>query len=216
MSSERKTLKVFFMPGLQACTSWWPSVSSVTLSTLHEQAQCMVWLAELQSLTAVQHHFRTQFGRQPPTWKNIWFWDNKLRATGSLLHVKSWKKQTSEENVNRIREAFQQSQRKSIHAASLQVQNPCSTVHDVLHKRVYKIHMIHALKLSDQVTCTNLPVDMIEKIDGSPDFLHQACFFNEATFHVRGVVYRYNCGIWGSQNPHVTCEFERGSPKVNV
>jgi hypothetical protein len=35
-------------------------------------------------------------------------------------------------------------------------------------------------------------------------------------FHVSGVVSRYDCKILGSQNPHVTCELERGSPKVNV
>jgi hypothetical protein len=35
-------------------------------------------------------------------------------------------------------------------------------------------------------------------------------------FHVSGVVNRYNCRIWGSQNPYVTCELERDSPQVNV
>jgi hypothetical protein len=76
--------------------------------------------------------------------------------------------------------------------------------------------MIHALKQSDQVARTNFAVDMLERIDASPDFLHQVCFLDEATFHVNGIVNRYNCRIWGSQNPCVTCELERGSPKVNV
>jgi hypothetical protein len=48
------------------------------------------------------------------------------------------------------REAFQQSLRKSIHAASLQLQIPHSTVYNMLLKRVYKIQLIHALKPSDQ------------------------------------------------------------------
>jgi hypothetical protein len=89
------------MPGLRACASWRPSASSVTMLTPQEEVQCVLWLAELQSLTVVQRRFRTQYGSQPPTRKSIQFWDNKLRTTGSLLHVKS------EENVNRIREAFQ-------------------------------------------------------------------------------------------------------------
>jgi hypothetical protein len=84
---------------------------------------------------AVQHHFRTQYGCQPPIWKSTRFWDNKLRTTDRMLHVKSPGK-TSEVNVNHIREAFQRSLHKSIHAASLQLQIPCSTVHDVLHKRL--------------------------------------------------------------------------------
>ncbi|PNF19248.1 hypothetical protein B7P43_G08217 [Cryptotermes secundus] len=99
-------------------------------------------------------------------------------------------------------------------------QIPRSIVHDVLHKRLhlrrYKIQMIHALKPSDQVARTNFAVDMLERTDASPDFVRQVCFSDEATFHVSGVVNRYNCRIWGSQNPHVTCELERGSPKLNV
>jgi hypothetical protein len=119
-----------------------------------EQVQCVLWPAELQSLMAVQRRFRTQLGRQPPTGKNIQFWDNKLRTTGRLLRVESpGETRTSEENVSCIREAFQQSLRKSIRAAILQLQSPRSIVHTVLHKRLclrpYKFQMIHALKPSD-------------------------------------------------------------------
>jgi hypothetical protein len=77
--------------------------------------------------------------------------------------------------------------------------------------------MIHALKPSDQVARANFVVDILEEFDSSLDFLHQVCFSEEAMFHVNGIVNRYICRIyWGSQNPRVTFEFERGSPKVNV
>jgi hypothetical protein len=69
---------------------------------------------------------------------------------------------------------------------------------------------------SDQVARTNFAVDMLEGNNASANFLHQVCFLDKTMFHVSGVVNRYNCRIWGSQNPHVTCELERGSPKVNV
>jgi hypothetical protein len=70
------------------------------MSTPHEQVQRVLWVPELQSLTAVQRHFRTQYGRQPPIRKSIRFWDNKLRTTGSLLRVKSpGKARTSEEKT---------------------------------------------------------------------------------------------------------------------
>ncbi|PSN47258.1 hypothetical protein C0J52_16522, partial [Blattella germanica] len=72
--------------------------------------------------------FRTRFGCHPPTRKSIRFWDNKLRTTGSLLRVKSPEKpRTSDEKVDRIREAFPRSPRKSVRAASLQLQVPRST-----------------------------------------------------------------------------------------
>jgi hypothetical protein len=97
-----------------------------------------------------------------------------------------------------------------------------STVHAVLHYRLclraYKIQMIHALKLSDQVACRNFAVDMLERIEASPNLhlLCQVCFSDEATFYISGVVNKYNCRVWGSQNPHATCELETGSPKMNV
>jgi hypothetical protein len=92
------------------------------MSTTQKKVQCVLWLSELQCLTTVQSGFRTQHGRQPPTRNSIRFWDNKLRTTGSLLHVKPpGKARTSEENVNCIREVFQRSPRKSIRAASLQL-----------------------------------------------------------------------------------------------
>jgi hypothetical protein len=86
MSSERKSLRVFRarltrMRQLVTCGELRNDVDT------QEQGQCVLWLAELQSLTAVQCRFRTQYGRQPPKWKSIRFWDNKLRTAGSL----SWK-----------------------------------------------------------------------------------------------------------------------------
>jgi hypothetical protein len=63
---------------------------------------------------------------------------------------------------------------------------------------------------------TNFAVDMLETIDAPTDFLFQVCFSDEATFHASGVVNRYNCRIWGSQDPHATLELQRGSPKVNM
>jgi hypothetical protein len=59
------------------------------MSTPQEQVQCVLWLAELQNLSAVQRRFRTQYRCQPPTWKSFRLWDNKLRSTGSQFRIKS-------------------------------------------------------------------------------------------------------------------------------
>jgi hypothetical protein len=60
----------------------------------------MLWLAQLQPLTAVQRCFKMQYVRQSPRRKSIRFWDNKLRTKGSLLHVKSLgKTRTSKEKA---------------------------------------------------------------------------------------------------------------------
>jgi hypothetical protein len=76
--------------------------------------------------------------------------------------------------------------------------------------------MINALKLSEQAAHTNFTVDLLENIDMSPSFLCQVCLLDEVIFHVSGFVNRYNCRIWVSQNPHDTCQLERGRPKVSV
>ena len=47
-------------------------------------------------------------------------------------------------------------------------------------------------------------------------FTKKLVFSDEATFHVCGKVNHYNVRIWGTENPHVTMEHVRDSPKVNV
>lgn len=47
-------------------------------------------------------------------------------------------------------------------------------------------------------------------------FLSRVIFSDEATFHINGKVNRHNVRIWGLQNPHVTLEHERDTPKLNV
>ena len=49
-----------------------------------------------------------------------------------------------------------------------------------------------------------------------PGFLKGVCFSDQSTFHVSGLLNRHNLRIWGSENPHDTCELERDSPKLNV
>jgi hypothetical protein len=68
------------------------------------------------------------------------------------------------------------------------------------------------LKLTDEVDCTNFTVDMLER----NDFLDKLRLSDEATFHVCTVVNVYKCRILGNRNPHVTCQMETDSAKMNV
>ena len=43
---------------------------------------------------------------------------------------------------------------------------------------------------------------MLDKLDSDPAFLKRVCFSDESTFHVSGLLNRYDLGIWGSENPH--------------
>jgi hypothetical protein len=121
---------------------------------------------------------------------------HSVLGQNTLLVKSPGKTRTSEENVNRIRKAFQWNPCKSIRAAVTKstFNSPRCATQKAPHQS-YKIQTIHALKPSDQVTCKHFAVDMLERNDASPDFLRQVCFSDEARIHVNGVANRYNCRI---------------------
>ena len=48
------------------------------------------------------------------------------------------------------------------------------------------------------------------------EFANRLVFSNGATFHLSERVNRHNIRIWGTENPHMTVQHERDSPKLNV
>jgi hypothetical protein len=57
---------------------------------------------------------------------------------------------------------------------------------------------------------------MFHQIQDDERFLDSVIFNDENTFHVSGKVSTHNCRIWGSENPRVSLERVRDSPKVNT
>jgi hypothetical protein len=121
---RKENTESFFFPCLShAHAPAGPSASSVTMSTLQEQVQCVLWLAELQLLKAVQRRFRTQYERQPPTLKNIPF----LEKHGPLKKMSvALERHADEVRANQF----------ALLVCSY-VQIPRSTVHYVLHTRLH-------------------------------------------------------------------------------
>src|SRR5215469_8710531 len=105
--------------------------------TPRRKVQCVLWLAELKSVTCVQRRARKEWSVDPPTRKSIYEWDKTLRETGSLVsHAgKHHKHHVPEVNVDRVRVSFSRSPRKSIGRASRELGVPRSTLHKILHKR---------------------------------------------------------------------------------
>jgi hypothetical protein len=103
---------------------------------------------------------------------------------------------------------------------SLEVEISKSTVHKVLHKKLklhaYKILLLHEIKAADKPKRKKSAERMLETIDNDPNFMCNITFTDEATFHINGCINRHNCWIWGSEKPHVTYEFVRDLPKLNV
>ena len=101
---------------------------------------------------------------------------------------RSGRPRTSEENIERVRQAFQRSPIKSICTAARQLELPRSTVHKVLHKNLrlyaYKVQILQALQPNDMPRRKEFAMNMLQRISEDEAFLRRVCFGDEATFHV--------------------------------
>jgi DNA-binding transcriptional regulator YiaG len=176
----------------------------------------MLRLAELKSVTRVQRRTRREWNVAPPTRKSIYEWEKTLRDTGSLIsHAgKHPKQHVTEETVDRVRESFSRSPRKS----SRELGVPRSTVHNIVNKRLrlhaYKLKLLHHIKPDDHRKGTGFAVEMLSRIE--ENYLDLVLFSDESTFHMCWKVNWHNCRIWFSENPHQVIEYERDTPKLNV
>jgi hypothetical protein len=88
---------------------------------------------------AVQRAFRRQFGRRGSPDTSIRRWYEQFRYRGCICHQgkgsAGWSSVT-EETVDRVRETFTRSPRKSVRRASRQLKIPERTVRKILLKRL--------------------------------------------------------------------------------
>ena len=89
--------------------------------------------------------------------------------TGTVFNIRrSGQPRTSEENIERVRQAFQHSPMKSIRTAARQLELPRSTVHKVLHKNLrlyaYIGQMLQALQPNDMPRRKQFAVNMLQRI----------------------------------------------------
>jgi len=96
----------------------------------------------------------------------------------------------TEETVDRVRESFSRSPRKSIRQASREIGVPRSTLHDIVHKhlclRAYKLQLLHHIKSDDHRKRTDFAVEMLSRIEENDNYLDLVLFSDESTFHVCG------------------------------
>ena len=72
------------------------------------QVQCVLWLAEMQSVKRVQRRFQTDGGIAPPTRDSILHWDKQLQGTGSFVcQTEKWRKpHITQADVDRVQASF--------------------------------------------------------------------------------------------------------------
>jgi transposase len=83
---------------------------------------CVLWFLETKSVIKMQRRYRTQYGKVPSSDNAVMRWLKQFQETGSVLHRQAAGRQrTSQEDVDRIQEAFSRSPQKSTEQTSLQL-----------------------------------------------------------------------------------------------
>ena len=119
--------------------------------------------------------------RDPPSRPSIRLLHKKFMETGTVFDTRrSGRPRTSEENIERVRQAFQRFPMKFIRTAARKLELPRSTVHKVLHKNLrlyaYKMQMLQALQPNDMPRRNEFAVNMLQQISEDEAFFeHCPC-----------------------------------------
>ena len=122
--------------------------------------------AKDESVVTVQRRFCTKYQRRAPTDTTIHSWYNKFEATGCLWDAKrTGRPGPSAGSVNRVRETFARSPRKST-SWDLQISQP--TVWRILRKRLdvkpYRLQLLRSLSPQGHHFRTQFFVNFQEKL----------------------------------------------------
>jgi hypothetical protein len=76
------------------------------MATVQEKEASILCCFETKSVIKMQRHYKTQYGRDPPSDNAFRRWLKQFQESGSVLHRKGTRRpSTSQEVVNRIQEA---------------------------------------------------------------------------------------------------------------
>ena len=188
-----------------------------------ERSWCVLEFAWCNSFVAVQRAFRQQFGRHGPPETLIRRCYKKFRYRGCICHHEkscAGRPSVTKETVDRVRETFTHSPRKSVRRASWELKIPEPTVRKLLWKQLqlylYKLQLVQKLQPDDPPKQLAFCEDLLSRMETDQGLPERVIFSDEVTFFLSGKVNRHNTRIWGSQNLHALIEMERDSPKVNV
>jgi len=159
--------------------------------TSQQRSWCVLDFHKTNSVVTVQRAFKLKFNLDPPTKKSILKWHRNLIERGSICDQRkghSGRPSVSEQVVDRVRESFLRSSRKSKRRASRELKVPQSTVSKILRKRlrlhIYKLQLVQKLHPEDKETrhafCGNLQASM----ENDDDLLAKIIFSDEATYHL--------------------------------
>jgi hypothetical protein len=170
-----------------------------------QRADCVLWFHETKSATAVQRRFRRMFGLIPPARPSIYTGYKQFIQSGRLCNDKSsGRPPVSEATVNRVRQTFVCSPRKSTRRASRELAISQSTVRKTVRKRLqlkcYQFQILKKIKPDDIVKRTTYCAEMMENIAVEDNFLSSVVLSDKATFRLSETVHRHRCGYRAWRN----------------
>jgi len=176
------------------------------MASQEEKAFCVLRSEVSRSVITVQREFRARFRKYAPCRNNITRWYRQFVETGCLCKDKSpGRSCVTDDNTERVREAFLRSPRKSVARASRELDMPKMTVWKMLRKRLcfkpYKMRLVQALTPADKLKRRDFYEEMQLKMEENY-FVERLIFCDEATFHISVKVNVHNVRIWGTEQPH--------------
>jgi len=135
---------------------------------------------------------------------------------GAFVKGKVQESRMSDESVERVRQSFLHSPKKTVRRGSRELKMTSMTVWRVLQKRLhmkpYHLHLLQFLKPIDHIDRSNFCIKMQNAMT-EEGFLDRVVFSDESTFHISGKVHRHNVRIWSTENPHEMVQHERTFPR---
>lgn len=123
---------------------------------------------------------------------------------GNLMHQKSaGRSGISEENVERMREVFLQSPKRSARTVSPQLTMPHTTVHkmlcELLKFKAYMVQLLLEIKLNGWPQNIEFAAYLIDRYENDYAWNKFILYSDEATFHVSEFLNIHNCRIWDTE-----------------
>jgi hypothetical protein len=121
------------------------------MATPEQKAFCVLQFAKYESVVSLQRVFGRQFQSDPQSANSIRRWYQQFQTKGCLCKGKSTRRlRAPEESVERVRQSFLRSPKKSVCHASRELEMSTMTVWGVLRKRLemkpYRLHLVQFLQ----------------------------------------------------------------------
>ena len=166
-----------------------------------DKAKCVLLMAEHGGSAAkARKLFYRQNGRKfAPKRTSIKRWYEQFKSTGFVTSLgKTGRKSLGPAIVEEVANLFAKEPSITIRQAVQRLELPVSraTVQRIIRKKLklypYKIQLVHKLQPGDYDRRVSFAQTVLARLEDDPSYLDKILFTDEATFHVSGLVHRYN------------------------